>query len=67
MAGTVDVTTTLREFEDVLKLGADRDRCFDLLAVLWRWQHDPDLNEDSRRRARELIQVYGKHYVGAGA
>jgi Tfp pilus assembly protein PilF len=66
MSGTVDVTRALDEFEQTLAQDADRERCFDVLAVLWRWQRDPDLTDESQRRARALVQRYGRAYAAAG-
>lgn len=63
MAGNVDVRSALDEVQQVLDEGTESERCLDLLTVLWRWQRDPDLTEDSRRRARDLVQTYGKRYV----
>jgi hypothetical protein len=65
-AGTVDVTTAIAEFERLLERGNDPERCFDVLAVLWRWQRDPDLTDESQRRARELVQRHGRAYATAG-
>jgi len=64
MSGEVDITASLGKLEQLLSEGSDRERCFDVLAVLWRWQRDPDLTEESRSRARALVQRYGKQYVG---
>jgi hypothetical protein len=66
MPGTVDITRALDEFERTLAAGADPERCFDVLAALWRWQRDPDLTDESQRRARELVQRYGRAYAAAG-
>jgi len=62
MAGTVNVTTSLAEFAELLRTGSDRDRCRDVLVLLWRWQRDPDLDEESQVGARRLVQRYGKEF-----
>jgi hypothetical protein len=62
MAGTVDVTTALREFAELLGAGADPQRCRDVLALLWRWQRDPDLDEASQAHLRALLRQYGRSY-----
>jgi hypothetical protein len=63
MAGRVDVRASLREFSESLRAGTDPKRCRDILVLLWRWQRDPDLDEESHQQARELIQAYGKRYA----
>ncbi len=62
MPGSVDVTAALREFEGTLAGDADPQRCWDILAMLWRWQRDPDLTVESRGQAEDLVRRFGKKY-----
>jgi hypothetical protein len=62
MAGTIDVRATLTEFDEILRKGTDPDRVRDVLAVLWRWQRDPDLDDPSRDLSRQLLNQYGRNY-----
>jgi len=62
MPGTVNVMSALAEFAELLRAGCDPEHCRDVLVLLWRWQRDPDLDEQSRECARRLIQSYGKTY-----
>lgn len=63
MPGTVDVTASLREFEATLSGGGDGARCWDILAMLWRWQRDPDLTAESRAGAEDLVRRFAKQYA----
>lgn len=60
--GNVNVTSTLTDFETVLAGGADPAECWNIVAILWRWHRDPTLNEESRRRAGNLVRKFGKRY-----
>lgn len=63
MPGTIDVTASLREFEATLSRGEDTDRCWDILAMLWRWQRDPDLTAESRGQAGDLVRRFARRYA----
>jgi hypothetical protein len=63
MAADVDATRVIDEFEAVLTAGSEPTRCYEAMAILWRWQWDGDLDERSRRRAETLVRRYQRYYM----
>lgn len=54
----VDVESTIAQFEAVLRGGSALESCREALAILERWQWDPDLQPTSREKARELFREF---------
>lgn len=63
MAAEVDATRVIDEFEALLSAGGEPARCYEAMAILWRWQWDGDLDERSRRRAETLVRRYQRYYM----
>jgi hypothetical protein len=60
MAADLDIVDALARFEGELEDRPPETRRDFILAVLGRWQGDPDLNEPSRQRAREILRRFGR-------
>jgi hypothetical protein len=60
MAAELDILDALARFEGELEGRPPENRRDFILAVLGRWQRDPDLNEPSRQRAREILRRFGR-------
>lgn len=56
MGAEVDTLDVIGRFERELAAGATHDRRTFLVAILARWQNDPDLTAESRRRAGEVLR-----------
>ena len=62
MRGGVDVRSVLAGFGDFLKESDDQHSRQRILSLLWRWQRDPDLSDESKDTARRLIAAHGRAY-----
>lgn len=60
MAADIDVLNALERFARELDACPSEGRREFILAILRRWQEDSDLNEPSRRRAREILGRFTK-------
>jgi hypothetical protein len=60
MAAGLDILDALARFECELVDRPPETRRDFILAILGRWQGDPDLNESSRQRAREILRRFGR-------
>lgn len=62
MGADLDTLETIARFEQELMAGSPRDRCLFLLAILARWQVDPDLTPASRARAGDVHRRFSESY-----
>jgi hypothetical protein len=63
MAANVDATPVIDQLEALLNAGHEPTRCYEAMAILWRWQWDRDLDERSRRRAGTLVRRFQRDYI----
>lgn len=60
MGANIDLLDVIARFEHELRLGAAPDRHHLVLAILARWQVDPDLTAASRHRAAEVLAHFAR-------
>ena len=56
MPANIDVRETIQRLDDELAASPAENRRNLILAILERWQNDPDLSPDSREAARAVLR-----------
>jgi len=58
----IDVTRFLDEMETALRMGADFERCKEIMIILRRWEADEALESACRDRAKMLLDTFQSRY-----
>jgi hypothetical protein len=61
MAANIDLSNILNKYEKQLAAGPKAAERENMLEILLRWSHDPDLNHESRSRALALLRKHAPH------